>query len=46
MQVGIVVLIIIGAVTLGQLFMQGTERRKEHKELLDRLDRMEGKSTQ
>ncbi len=43
MHVGIVVLIIMGAVTLGQLFIQGMERRSEHRELLARLDRMEGK---
>jgi hypothetical protein len=46
MQVGIVVLIIIGALTLGQLFTQGMERRREHKELIARLDRLEGKSAE
>lgn len=44
MQVGIVVLIIIGALTLGQLFTQGMERRREYRELTARLDRIEGKS--
>jgi hypothetical protein len=44
MHVGIVVLIIIGAVALGQLFLQGMERRREHKELIARLDRLEGTS--
>ena len=43
MHVGIVVLIIIGAVALGQLFIQRGERRREHKELQDRLDRIEAK---
>lgn len=43
MNIGIVVLVIIGVVTLGQVFIQGMERRREHKELLDRFDHAERK---
>jgi hypothetical protein len=43
MQVGIVVLIIIGALTLGQLFVQRLEWRKEHREILDKLSSIEDK---
>ncbi len=43
MNVGITFLVIIGVVILSQLLLQGTQRRKEHHQLLDRLDRLESK---
>lgn len=40
MNVGITILVIIGVVILSQLLMQGSERRKEHREILARLDKL------
>lgn len=37
---GIVVLVILAVVTLGQLFAQGAEHIRRHKELVERLDRL------
>lgn len=43
MNVGITVLVIIGVVILSQLLMQGSERRREHREILARLDGLEAR---
>ena len=41
MNVGITILVVIAVVILSQLLMQGFERRREHREILARLDRLE-----
>jgi hypothetical protein len=46
MSVGITILVIIGVVILSQLLMQGFERRKEHREILARLDELESRLEQ
>ena len=43
MNVGITILVIIAVVILSQLLMQGSERRREHREILARLDRLESR---
>jgi hypothetical protein len=43
MNVGITILVIIGVVILSQLLVQGSERQKEHREILARLDLLESK---
>ena len=43
MNVGIIFLVVIGVVILGQLLVQGNERRREHAALTRRLDRIAGK---
>jgi len=40
MNVGITILVIIGVVILSQLLLQGSERKKEHREILARLDEL------
>ena len=40
MNSGITILVILVVVTLGQLFQQGAERRRHHREIIDRLDRL------
>jgi len=42
MNVGIVVLIVMSAVLLGQTFLQGRERRRHHDEVMRRLDELIG----
>lgn len=42
MNVGITILVIIGVVILGQLFLQNQERRRQHQEILRRLDELAG----
>jgi Flp pilus assembly protein TadB len=44
MNVGIMVLIVMGAVLLGQAFVQGQEHRRRHEELMRKLDELAGKS--
>ena len=44
MNVGITILVIIGVVILSQLLLQGSERRKEHREILERLDELKSKT--
>jgi hypothetical protein len=41
MNVGIAILVVIAVVTLAQVLLQGSERRKQHQEITDRLDRLE-----
>jgi hypothetical protein len=41
MNVGITVLVIIGVVMLSQLLLQGAERRREHRELMARFDKLD-----
>ena len=41
MNVGITLLIVLAVVGLAQSFLQGSQRRREHRDLLDRLDRIE-----
>jgi hypothetical protein len=43
MNVGITILVIIAVVILSQLLMQGSERRREHREILARLDEVESR---
>jgi len=43
MNVGITILVIIGVVILSQLLVQGSDWRKEHREILARLDLLESK---
>ncbi len=43
---GVTILIVLGAVVLSQLVLQGTERRRQHRELLDRLTAIEAQITQ
>jgi hypothetical protein len=46
MNVGITILVIIGVVILAQLLLQGSERKKEHREVLERLERLESRQGQ
>ena len=44
MAIGIVVLIVLAVPTLFQVITQGIERRKQHQEILERLERLEAKA--
>jgi hypothetical protein len=39
--IGVSLLVILAIPTLAQVIVQGIQRRKEHYELLERLDRLE-----
>ena len=41
MEVGIIVLIVLIGMTLFQVIVQAYHRRKEHREVLERLERLE-----
>ena len=41
--IGITLLVILAVPTLFQVVVQGIERRKQHKELLERINRLEAK---
>lgn len=43
MNIGIIVLVIIGVVTVSQLLLQDRRRRKEHDSLAKRIDLLEKK---
>ncbi|UCH83168.1 MAG: hypothetical protein JSW50_11980 [Candidatus Latescibacterota bacterium] len=45
MAIGVIVLIVLAVPTLFQLVVQGGERRRQHNEILARLDRIESKMT-
>jgi hypothetical protein len=38
---GITILIILASCILGQLLLQGREHRRHHREVMDRLERLE-----
>jgi len=45
LAVGVIVLIVLAVPTLFQVVFQGIERRKQHHEILERLDRLEERTS-
>ena len=43
-MMGIQILVVIGVVILSQFFIQGSERRKQYRDLVDRLDKISARS--